>query len=182
MHPRTLTAATLALALSSLGLAQTYSPPKYAPQPTLEQLSQIRTALAPFENFNAAGPAGYAKFMDCMSSAQGAQGQHYTSGALIDDPKLDPLHPEALLYEPRADGTLRFVGVEYIVFQQAWHAAGHKAAPALLGREFTLNTTLLPQPFYALHLWAWQHNPLDLFANWNPLVNCPRPGAQMPGH
>jgi hypothetical protein len=147
---------------------------QYAPQPTLDQLTQVRGALARFENVDAAIKAGYGKFMDCMSSPQGAQGMHYTNGALLDDPTLDPLRPEALMYEPRADGTLRLVGLEYIVFQKAWHDAGHKAAPALLGREFSLNTTLLPQPFYALHLWVWQYNPLDLFANWNPLVICPK--------
>jgi hypothetical protein len=150
---------------------------QYAPQPTLEQLTQVRGALARFENVDAAIKAGYGKFMDCMSSPQGAQGMHYTNGALLEDPTLDPLRPEALMYELRADGSLRLVGLEYIVFQKAWHEAGHKAAPALLGREFSLNNTLLPQPFYALHLWVWQYNPLDLFANWNPLVVCPKTTA-----
>jgi hypothetical protein len=28
------------------------------------------------------------------------------------------------------------------------------------------------EPFYALHVWVWHHNPLGLFANWNPLVEC----------
>ncbi|WP_019588823.1 hypothetical protein [Deinococcus apachensis] len=167
---------TVALTLGVLITPAAATTP-YAPQPTLGQLLQVRNAVAPFENMNAALAAGYGKFMDCMSGPQGAQGVHYTHAALIEDPRLDPLHPEALMYEPRADGSLRLVGVEYIVFQKAWHDAGHKAAPTLLGREFSLNTTLLPQPFYALHLWAWQHNPLELFANWNPLVICPTPGA-----
>jgi len=156
----------LCLGLISSGLAQ------YTPQPTLAQLTQVRASLSAFEDINAATKAGYTKFMDCMSSPQGAQGQHYTNAALIADPALDPLHPEALMYEPRSDGTLRLVGLEYIVFQKAWHDAGHKAAPTSLGREFSLNTTLLPQPYYALHLWVWQYNPLELFANWNPLVQC----------
>jgi hypothetical protein len=159
---------TAILGLGAFVMAQ------YTPQPTVDQLSQVRTALSQFENVDAAVKAGYAKFMDCMSSSQGAQGLHYTNGALLDDPALDPLRPEALMYEPRADGSLRLVGLEYLVFQKAWHDAGHKAAPALLGREFSLNTTLLPQPFYALHLWVWQYNPLEVFANWNPLVICPK--------
>ena len=167
MNRMKITFGVLTTALSSVALAQ------YTPQPTLEQLTQVRGVLSSFENVDNALKAGYTKFMDCMSSAQGAQGQHYTNGALIDDPALDPLRPEALMYEPRADGTLRLVGLEYIVFQKAWHDAGHKAAPVLLGREFSLNTTLLPQPYYALHLWVWQYNPLEVFANWNPLVTCP---------
>jgi hypothetical protein len=167
---------TLITGLGALVMAQ------YSPQPTLEQLIQVRGAIARFEDINAATAAGYAKFMDCMSGPQGAQGMHYTNGALIDDLKLDPLRPEALMYEPRADGSLRLVGVEYIVFQKAWHDAGNKAAPTLLGREFSLNTTLLPQPFYALHLWVFQYNPLDVFANWNPLVICPKTNSMGHAH
>ena len=167
MNRMMITLGILTMVLGSGVLAQ------YKPQPTLEQLTQVRGVLSSFESVDGALKAGYTKFMDCMSSAQGAQGQHYTNGALIDDPALDPLRPEALMYEPRADGTLRLVGLEYIVFQKAWHDAGHKAAPVLLGREFSLNTTLLPQPYYALHLWVWQYNPLEVFANWNPLVTCP---------
>jgi hypothetical protein len=30
-----------------------------------------------------------------------------------------------------------------------------------------------------LHLWLWQYNPLDVFANWNPLVSCPQTEAHV---
>jgi hypothetical protein len=147
-------------------------------QPTAEQLAQIKQSLAPYEDVNAALAAGYEKFMDCMSGPQGAQGIHYTKGTLIEDPTLDPLQPEALMYEQRADGSLRLIGAEYPVFQDAWHTT-NKPAPVLLGREFYLNTTLLDKPFYGLHLWLWQYNPLDVFANWNPLVSCPQTEAHV---
>jgi hypothetical protein len=146
-------------------------------QPTLAQLGQIKVALGPYQDVNAALAAGYEQFMDCMSNTQGAQGLHYTKGSLIEDPTLDPMNPEALMYEQQADGSLRLTGVEYLVFQDAWHEAGNKPAPVLLGREFYLNTTLLDKPFYGLHLWLWQYNPLDVFANWNPLVSCPQTQA-----
>ena len=167
---------TLTLGLTLWALAQ------YAPEPTPAQLTQLHQMMARFENVEAAKAAGYSQFGDCMASPQGAQGIHFTNQALIDDPKLDPMRPELLMYEPRPDGTLRLIGVEYLVFQKAWHDAGNKAAPALLGQEFVPNTTLLPQPFYALHLWVWQHNPKGVFANWNPLVNCPKVGATSGGH
>lgn len=141
-------------------------------QPTLDQLAGIRDHLTAFEDAADAVAAGYEPFGGCMSGPQGAQGQHYRNVAAIMDPALDPMMPELLMYEPREDGTLRLIGAEYIVFQQAWHDAGTAAAPALLGREFSLNTTLLDEPFYALHLWVWQYNPSGLFANWNPLVTC----------
>jgi hypothetical protein len=138
----------LGLLSTSFVLAQTEV------QPTLAQLSQIKQALSSYEDVNA------------------AEGVHYIKGELLDDPSLDFLTPEALTYEARADGSLRLIGVEYLVFQEAWHEAGNKPAPVLLGREFYLNTTLLDKPFYGLHLWLWQYNPLDVFANWNPLVKC----------
>lgn len=141
-------------------------------QPTIEQLVELRTVLAEFEEVAAAEAAGFEPFGSCMSGPQGGQGLHYRHVAAIGDPGLDPLQPELLMYDERPDGTLRLVGAEYIVFQDDWHAAGNDAAPALLGREFSLNTTLLDEPFYALHVWAWHYNPLGLFANWNPLVSC----------
>ena len=168
MHrtPRTwLAAAALTLlAVATVAHAQV--------EPTLDQLRALRAELAAFEQVDEALAAGFGPFGACMSGPQGAQGIHYTNGDRIGDPGLDALNPEVLMYEPRPDGTLRLIGAEYLVFQQAWHDLGHVAPPVLLGREFTLNTTLLDEPFYALHVWVWQHNPLGQFANWNPLVDC----------
>jgi hypothetical protein len=141
-------------------------------EPTLHQLNALRAVLAPFEHVEAALDGGFERFGHCMSGPQGAQGIHFTHAERIGDPTLDLSRPEVLMYEPRPDGSLRLIGTEYLVFQQAWHEAGNGAPPSLLGREFTLNTTLLDEPFYALHVWVWQHNPLGIFANWNPLVNC----------
>ena len=141
-------------------------------EPTLDQLNALRTVLATFEHVDTALVAGFERFGDCMSGPQGAQGIHYTHAERIGDPTLDVLRPEVLMYEPRPDGSLRLIGAEYLVFQQPWHEAGNGAPPNLLGREFTLNTTLPEEPFYALHVSIWQHNPLGLFANWNPLASC----------
>jgi hypothetical protein len=163
------------LAVAALLLGAGFHGPAFAQdtvQPTVDQLGQLRALLTAYEDVDAALADGFEQFGECMSGPQGAQGIHYTHGARIDDPGLDPLEPEVLMYEPRPDGSLRLIGAEYLVFQRAWHDAGTDASPALLGREFYLNTTLLDEPFYALHAWVWQHNPLGMFANWNPLVSC----------
>lgn len=185
MGIRLLVAALLALSISLVAgaLAEGHTDATIdlaSVQPTQQQLFELRQALAEFEDVEAAMVAGYEQFGGCMIGPQGAQGIHYTKGSLIENPELDPLQPEALMYEPRDDGTLRLIGAEYLVFQEAWHDAGNDAAPALFGQEFVLNTTLLEEPFYALHVWVWQHNPLGLFANWNPLVTCPEETAH--GH
>lgn len=148
-------------------------------QPTVGQLRALRAVLAEYEEVDAALADGFEQFGECMSNGQGGQGIHFTHGARIEDPTLDPEAPEVLMYEPRPDGSLRLIGAEFLVFQQAWHDAGTAASPVLLGREFYLNTTLLDEPFYALHVWVWQQNPLGLFANWNPLVGCEGATAQV---
>jgi hypothetical protein len=84
-------------------------------------------------------------------------------------------HPEALTYEPQPDGRLQLLGVEYIVFQDAWDAA-HARPPVLLGQDFHLvrgpNRYGVPA-FYQLHVWAWRENPMGPFNSWNPRVTCP---------
>lgn len=164
--------------LASFGLVLAQNPI----QPTIEQLQQLRTVLSAFADVTAAQAAGYEQFGGCMSSAQGGQGIHFRNPGLIADPALDFMQPELLMYEASADGSMRLVGAEYLVFQEAWHDAGNAQSPALLGREFSLNTTLLDEPFYALHTWVWHYNPLGIFANWNPLVSCLEPAAHIREH
>ena len=44
--------------------------------------------------------------------------------------------PAILIYEPQADGSLVLVGVENLVFQEAWRAAGNSAAPEFAGKTW----------------------------------------------
>lgn len=151
-------------------------------QPTIEQLSDLRQLLARYENVDAAIADGFEQFGGCMANDQGSQGIHFTNGDRIGDPSVDFMTPEVLMYEPRADGSLRLIGMELLVFQEDWHAAGNAATPVQLGREFGINMTLLDRPFYALHVWVWHHNPAGFFANWNPLVTCEHAGDTAMGH
>ncbi|MBX3144815.1 MAG: hypothetical protein KF813_13730 [Trueperaceae bacterium] len=141
-------------------------------QPTIDQLRDLRSLLARYEDVEVALADGFEQFGGCMEGPQGSQGIHFTNGARIGDPALDVMVPEVLMYEPREDGSLRLIGLELLVFQEDWHAAGNAATPVQLGREFGINMTLLDRPFYALHIWVWQHNPSGFYANWNPLVSC----------
>ncbi len=100
-------------------------------------------------------------------------GIHYVNGDLVGDGKLDVSRPEALMYEPR-NGKLELVGVEYIVLAAAWDLA-YKTPPTLVGQLFhytpSPNRYGIPA-FYALHVWAWRHNPHGVFMDWNPRVSC----------
>jgi hypothetical protein len=100
-----------------------------------------------------------------------------STAALVGDAELDATKPEALIYAPMPDGTLRLIGMEYIVFQSTWHAVpGHTQPPRLFGQTFHSggadNRYGIPA-YYALHLWLWDHNPSGLFEDWNPTVRCP---------
>jgi hypothetical protein len=139
------------------------------------ETAPIRQVTAQFQYLPAAIASGYAQFLTCLSNpGVGAMGQHYVSGTLLNDGALDVQHPEALLYEQQPGGQMRLVGVEYIVFVSDWDAA-HGEPPSLLGQtlHITDNPALGVPPFYALHVWAWKHNPAGTFADWNPDVACP---------
>ena len=135
------------------------------------ELETLYAAVEPFRDVGAALEAGYAPATPCMSAELGAQGIHYAKDELF-VAEVVAETPQLLMYEPRPDGTLQFIGVEYLVFQAAWHAAGFEERPSLFGQEFGLNEVLLDEPFYLLHVWIAQFNPAGLFADWNPLVAC----------
>lgn len=144
-------------------------------------LGAVRDATARFHNINVAKAAGYGEFRDaagiaCIANPPlGTMGIHYVNGGFVGDSVVDPLRPEALVYEPK-DGKLKLVALEYIVFQAAWDA-DHASRPSLFGHEFGLvkdsppNRYGLPA-FYELHVWLWKDNPSGMFFEWNPRVSC----------
>jgi hypothetical protein len=140
------------------------------------ELAAVRAATDDFHDLGVAEDAGYGPFYICTdeNTGLGAMGQHYVRGAIVGDGAINPLEPEALVYEPMPGGGLRLVGVEYVVFKDAWDA-NHAAPPSLFGRGFTQvnagNRYGLP-PFYALHAWIWRPNPSGIFSDWNPSVTC----------
>lgn len=125
----------------------------------------VGKANARFADVAAAKAEGYAP-IPCVSGIDGgAMGIHYVNLKLIDE-KVEIDHPEAVMYEPGADGKLTLVGVEYIA---------NKGPAALGGQLFSFtnapNRYGLPA-FYELHVWAWKANPSGTFADMNPNVSC----------
>jgi hypothetical protein len=141
------------------------------------QLAEVRQATDAFHNLDIALAAGYESFYLCTDAAPrvGAMGQHYVKGALVEDPALDRLRPEVLVYEPRKDGGYQLVAVEYVVLKDAWHKANGSKAPRLFGKPLKLvpagNRYGLPD-FYEIHAWVWKANPRGTFDDWNPKVSC----------
>jgi hypothetical protein len=154
-----------------------------AGRPSAVQVARMRAATATFHNIANAEDAGYGLLHDvagltCIAMpGEGGMGVHFVKGPLVADPGLDIRHPEALVYAPDRDGTLRLAALEFIVDKAAWDAH-HSARPRLFdGTSFDL--TPAPNrfglaPFYSQHVWIWKPNPAGVLAMWNPRVHCPK--------
>ncbi len=137
-----------------------------------------KSATARFHDLEKAKAAGYtvqvfdAAGITCIAQpGQGAMGVHMLNPSLLDG-TINAKTPELLVYEPKGNGELKLVALEYLVFQAAWTGA---EPPELFGKEFDLvpagNRYGLP-PFYALHAWIWKPNPSGILNPWNPRVDC----------
>jgi hypothetical protein len=128
---------------------------------------KVREVNARFADVTVAMAEGYAP-IPCVSGIEGgAMGIHYVNGKLIDDDGvIDISKPEAVMYEPQADGSMQLVAVEYISLTGPANLDGQ-----LFSFTNSPNRYGLP-PFYELHVWAWRGNPTGTFADMNPDVSC----------
>jgi hypothetical protein len=149
------------------------------------ELAAVRRVTAQFHDVEAAIAAGYELgyingagtriITGCVSNpTAGAMGYHYFNKGLVDDLVVDPLKPEALVYERLPNGKLKLVAVEYVVPGPGSNPAGPSGPPpTVFGMEMHI---LVPPPgpgFYLQHAWIWRQNPAGMFADWNPGVTCP---------
>src|SRR5215469_13207331 len=140
-------------------------------------IDKVRNATARYIDLNVALADGFVPATPCVSGPDtGAMGVHFVLPARIGAGVLNAEQPEALIYEPMANGAMRLVGVEFIVLESVW-AAKNKAGsvPALDGNLLNYigapNRYGLP-PFYEIHVWAWEENPKGSYADWNTHVTC----------
>lgn len=126
----------------------------------------VRAANERLQDVSAAVAEGYAPIPCASGQHGGAMGIHYVNGDYLKDDAVDIARPEAVMYEPMADGKLILVAVEYITFKGPASLEGHlfnfNGAPNRYGLD----------PFYELHVWAWKPNPTGTFADMNPDVSC----------
>jgi hypothetical protein len=193
-----LTGSAIAFALASM--AATADPgPANPSEPTLDQ---IRAAVEKYQDVKAAVADGYIQDPSGMCETAemtgqpaklGAMGLHYFRPDLLGitgppNPRVDgngtytDFHkPAVLLYEPQADGSLKLTGVENLVFEKAWKAAGHLQPPSFHGIPYDHMSdnpaTKVDEahgfmPHFDRHVWLFRSNPNGDFAQYNPNVTC----------
>lgn len=138
-------------------------------------IQTVREATAQFQDSAEAVRQHYFLKFGCVSGPDsGAMGLHFVNGDLVGSGVIDAKHPQIVIYEPAADGTLKLIGADFLVLADQWNAT-HSGPPQLMGQLFHYfeapNRFGLPA-FYTLHVWAWKDNPNGAFVNWHPDVNC----------
>jgi hypothetical protein len=141
------------------------------------QLAAVRQLTAKYHDLKAALADGYqlgfrGLVIGCIANpSAGAMGYHYFNWAKMDDPSIHELDPEVLVYHRSEDGTLVLGAVEWVVPKVAWDAGGNTAPPVVFGQALHVLNPVLN--WYIAHAWVWTHNPVSMFADWNPAVTCP---------
>lgn len=168
-----------AVVLASGAASAIAAPPSMRDSVPDSQLTSYRALAKQFASPAAAEAAGYTKISDlagifCIAdpAGSGAMGVHWVNlGLLLDGGQLDPNQPEAIVYEPRADG-YHLVALEYIVIQADWGPtppelfAGHPFMSTDAPNRFGLPA------YYSQHVWVGKGNPLGNLSMWNPAVHC----------
>jgi hypothetical protein len=141
------------------------------------ELAAVRALTAKYHDVSAAVADGYqlgyrGVVTGCISNAAaGAMGYHYFNWSKMDDPSIQRDDPEVLVYHTADDGTLVLGAVEWVVPKALWETAGNAGAPVVFGHTLHVLNPVLN--WYVAHAWIWTHNPVDMFADWNPEVSCP---------
>lgn len=161
-----LTVTGAAIAVMGLGLALSASARQ-------DVLKTVHAVTARYQSLEQARKAGYEPFYVCAEQpGVGTMGQHYVKFSLVGDPTIDPLQPEALVYEPQANGTYKLVALEWVqvgpVSDPAPTVLGQPMLHVGSGNRYGIE----PDGFYERHYWLYRSNPSGAFADWNPTVSC----------
>lgn len=126
------------------------------------QLAEVAVATAAYRDRAVAAADGYRQGDQCTPSI----GSHWIHDPRVEDPQIDLLEPEIVIY----DGSGDLVAVEYLVLVGDL-APGER--PRLFGTPMSgpLAAAGLPD-FYWRHVWLWRANPSGIFNSTNASVAC----------
>lgn len=148
-----------------------------------DEWQAVKAAASRYHSVAQAEAAGYSGENEpCVVSPgpplpPGGMGIHFVNEELFEDPAINALEPEIMLFEPTRSGQLKLVGVEYMM-----RAADQVPPISDSDRPSVLGVPLDgPMPehapgmgwHYDLHVWFWEDNPNGFFAPFNTAVSCP---------
>jgi hypothetical protein len=134
-------------------------------------LEALKAVTARYHSTTQAQAAGYVREDICVADSQlGGMGYHWANPSLV-DPIFDPLEPEVVLYERKANGGFRLVALEYVVIDVG------QPTPEFAGHPFDVGgvppLTAAGVEHWSLHVWLYEENPHGVHAPFNPRVSCP---------
>lgn len=189
-------------AIAAIGLATIAAPSTAAAHDVAAEIEKVRVATLKYNDIKVALAEGFvpAPPGDCITAAKeglppawGGMGIHYIHPAMLKikgaEPKVhgdsthtDFMKPAILLYDPQADGSMKLVGVENLVFLHAWQQAGNQAPPTFAGRSYDTmaDSSSTPhdeahnfEPHMDQHIYfAKGANPRDQLNPFHPSVTC----------
>ena len=164
------------------------------------EMDAIKAATERYRDVNAAIADGYVLPMKmCVMAPDeghprqlGGMGLHYARpdllGVTAETPRVDGVgthtdftRPSVLVYQPMADGSMKLVAIENLVWAKAWHEAGHEGPPSFHGNDYyymhdnpetEVDEAHGFEPHYELHFWLYEENPSGMFMPFNPRVSC----------
>jgi hypothetical protein len=162
-------------------------------------LDEVRAVAERYRDVKVAIAEGYTTDNKCVTAEMlgrpaslGTMGLHYVRRDMLGLPDkpvgrvkgtgthTDFRKPAMLVYEPQADGAMKLVAVENLVFAAAWHERA-KEAPTFHGEPYVLlkdrPETKVDEahgwePHYEQHLWVFRDNPNGAYSPFNPNVTC----------
>ena len=84
----------------------------FAQQRGLTLVDKVRAANDRFKDVSVAVAEGYAAIPCASGIDGGAMGVHYVSEKLLKADTIDIAHPQAVMYEPGADGKMTLIALE----------------------------------------------------------------------
>ena len=169
--------------------------------PHSEDLDVIRAATEKYKDVSIALAEGFIPDPSgqCVSAAAeglpaewGGMGIHYLNPKLLQitagEPRVngnsthtDFTRPAILLYEPQKDGSLVLMGIENLVWIEAWKAAGNADIPAFMDRKWDMmvddpatdgDEAHRFMPHYDQHVWLYRENPTGILNPFSPAATC----------
>jgi hypothetical protein len=166
-----------------------------------EDLDVLRAATEKYKDVNVAlaegfipDPSGHCIFAEAegLPAEWGAMGIHYINPKMLQISAAEPrvngnsthtdfTRPAILLYEPQADGSLVLMGIENLVWIEAWKAAGNMDNPVFQGRKWDMmiddpatdgDEAHGFMPHYDQHVWLYRENTTGILNPFNPAATC----------